>query len=149
MSTEETILTKNQKESIVNHFIKIIESGHNFIFINKNTLNLKTKDHIFTIRISLFGSGMNIFRLDIFSKKNSKLFKINYSDINYMNNINIIQNVVDNILLVNTSSEFSDKEFDTLLGFDDVLLKQRDKKLDHLIDNITEKKKRTFFKRRK
>ena len=145
MAKKEKIYTQEQKEDIILFVYNMMKNGYSFVFERERTMEMESNDHHCRISTSLFGDHKEISNISIKNKTTNKKISIHKGDIDITPNIsmeyNYIQQEVGHIIELNKPVFYTDDEIEDVIG-DPSLLGRRSVKVDHLIDNIEEKKKR-------
>jgi len=142
----EKLLTPEQQESIVMHFVDELQLGNKFTVIDKDSLIIDTLEQKYSVSMSVF-DNTKIFRLRITNKKSRNSVHVDKYNVKHMKEFLYIQNEVSKTLNpILTPKYYSDDELDDIIG-DDPLLLMRSKKVEHIIDHIEEEKKHKWRKR--
>jgi hypothetical protein len=142
----EKLLTPEQQESIVMHFVDELQLGNKFTVIDKDSLIMDTLEQKYSVSMSVF-DNTKIFRLRITNKKSRNSVHVDKYNVKHMKEFLYIQNEVSKILNpILTPKYYSDDELGDIIG-DDPLLLMRSKKVEHIIDHIEEEKKHKWRKR--
>ena len=148
MAKIEKIYTQEQKEDIILFVYNMMKEGNSFVFIKERTMVMENDEHSCQIITSFIGDGKEISMINIKNKTTDKEISIFNNDIKKTPNIssqfNYIQKEVSDIIELNKPVYYTDDEIEDIIG-DTSLLVKRSKKVEHLVDNITEKKKRFRF----
>jgi len=141
----EKIYTQEQKEDIILFVFNMLKSGYSFVFERERNMSMESNDHKCNIITSLFGDNKKISNIEIINKVTKKEISIHVGDINITPNISseydYVQQEVGHIIEINKPVYYTDDEIEDVIG-DPSLLGRRSVKVDHLIDNIEDKKKK-------
>ena len=142
----EKILTQEQKEDIVLFVHNMVREGNSLTYTRERHLESENDDYKCSITTSLFGDNKEMIVIYVNNKVTKKTINLTLHDMDktpVSAQLKYLQNKVDDIIDQNTPTFYSDDEIEDVIG-DPSLLARRSKKVDHLVDNIVEKKKRRF-----
>ena len=149
----EKILTQEQMEDIVLFVYNMAKDGYSLDFIKERSINIENDEHIGLITTTMFNDNKEISFITIKNKVTKKDISLPLHNLKDRSNIskqlNFLQSEVNDIIEENKPVYYSDDEIEDIIG-DPSLLGKRNAKLEHLIDNIEEKKNLfSILKRRK
>jgi len=140
---KEKILTQKQMEDIVLFVYNMVRDEYSMNFLKERTIGIENDDHVCRIITTMFNDCKTICLINIDNKVTKKSITLALHDITDKSNIskqlNYLQNRVDVIIEENQPVFYDDDEIEDIIG-DPALLARRSVKVEHLIDNIEEKK---------
>jgi hypothetical protein len=146
---KEKILTQEQMEDIVLFAYNLLKDGYSMNFIKERYISIENDIHYCKIITSLLGDNKKIVIITIKNKVHEKEISLSLHDledrINIQKQLNYLQEEVNNIIDENKPIYYSDDEIGDIIG-DPSLLGKRSAKVEHLIDNIEEKRSKKRFK---
>jgi len=146
MSKLEKLLTQEQKEDIILFVYNMVKEGNPILFVKERYLISENDDYSCKIVTSLFGDKKEIIIIYVDNKTTGKTITLELSKMDKMNissHLKYLQDKVDDLIDQNTPIYYTDDEIEDIIG-DPSLLARRSVKVEHLVDNIQEKKKKRF-----
>jgi len=143
---KEKILTQEQKEDIILFVYNMVHEGNPLTFVRERHLESENDSYKCSIATTMFRDEKEIIVIYIDNKITKKSIKVELHSMdkgNITSKLNYLQKKVDALIEENKPVYYSDDEVEDVIG-DPSLLARRSVKVDHLVDNITEKKKRRF-----
>lgn len=139
---KDKILTQEQKEDVILFAYNMYKDGYELKYAAERIIQMESDEHKCQIMTSLFDDNKKIIVIYVENKITKKDIRVELHDVNKKNiskQLECLQSEVNDIIEENKPVYYSDDEVEDVIG-DPSLLGKRSAKVEHLIENIEEKK---------